>query len=195
MLKNYLTIAFRNLIKNKAYSLINIMGLAIGMTACLLILHYVYFENSYDKFHDNNDRVYRLRYERTDELGQSVRFASCCPPAAARIRDNYPEIEKIGRIFKYSASVSYLDIKYPEERIFFAEPDIFNILSFDFIEGDPLTALKEPNNAFISSSTAKKYFGDESPLGKTISTNKKTDYKIIGIFADIPQNSHLKFDI
>ena len=136
MLKNYLIIALRNLKKTKPYSLINILGLAIGMTACLLILHYVNFENSYDKFHKNSDRIYRLRYERTDESGQAVRFASCCPPAAARIRGNYPEVERIGRLFMYQASVSYMDKKYPEERIFFAEPDIFNILSLNFIEGD-----------------------------------------------------------
>ncbi len=195
MLKNYLITAFRNLRKTKAFSLINILGLAIGMTACLLILHYVNFENSYDKFQNNSDRIYRLRYERTDEAGQAVCFASCCPPAAVRIRGNYPEIEKIGRMFKYEASVSYLDIKYPEERIFFAEPDIFNILSFNFIEGDPVKELAKLGNAFVSSSTAKKYFGDEDPLGKTISTNKKTEYKIVGIFEDVPQNSHLKFDI
>jgi len=194
VLKNYLVITFRNLIKTKAYSLINIMGLAIGMTACLLILHYVNFENSYDKFHNNNERIYRLRYERTDELGQAVRFASCCPPAAARIRGNYPEVEKIGRMFHYQASVSYENVKFPEERIFFAEPDIFNILSFNFIEGDPVKALAEPGNAFISLSTAKKYFGDEDPIGKTISTNRSTDYKIVGLFEDVPQNSHLKFD-
>ena len=84
MFRNYLKTTYRNLIKTKVYSAINILGLAIGMTACLLILHYVNYEKSYDKFHENSDRIYRLRYERTDDAGQSVKFASCCPPAAAR---------------------------------------------------------------------------------------------------------------
>jgi putative ABC transport system permease protein len=155
----------------------------------------VNFERSYDRFHENSDRIYRLRYERTDQAGQAVRFASCCPPAAARIRGNYPEVEKIARILRYQASVSYRDLNFLEERIYFAEPDFLDILKFKFIEGDPLNGIRESNTAFISESTAEKYFGSEDPIGKSLSINKKTDYKITGVFKDIPQNSHLKFDI
>jgi putative ABC transport system permease protein len=195
MLRNYLISAYRNLSKTRAFTFINIMGLAIGMAACILILHYVNFERSYDKFHENSDRIYRLRYERTDQSGQAVRFASCCPPAAARIRGNYPEVENIARIFKYRASVSYRDLNFLEERIFFIEPEFLDILKFNFIEGDPLNDIRESNTAFVSQSTAKKYFGNEDPIGKTLSVDKKTEYKITGIFEDIPRNSHLKFDI
>jgi putative ABC transport system permease protein len=195
MLRNYLISAYRILLKTKAFTLINIMGLAIGMAACLLILHYVNFERGFDRFHENFDRIYRLRYERIDQSGQAVRFASCCPPAAARIRGNYPEVEKIARILRYQAIVSYRDLNFLEERMYFAEPDFLSILKFKFIEGDPLNGIRESNTAFISQSTAKKYFGNEDPLNQTLSVNNKTEYKITGIFEDIPQNSHLKFDI
>jgi putative ABC transport system permease protein len=112
MFQNYLKTAFRNLKKTKLFSMNNIFGLAIGMAAFLFILHFVNFEKSYDKFHENNARIYRLRYERTDGKGDAVRFASCCPPAAARIRDKYPEVEKIGRMLHYDAAVSVENIYF-----------------------------------------------------------------------------------
>jgi len=171
------------------------MGLSIGMASCLLILHYVYFEKSYDTFHNNLDRVYRIRLERTSEDGSAVRFASCCPPAGVLIRERYPEVEKLGCIFHYRAVVSHEDIKFTEEKIYFMESQFFEIFKFNFMEGDPLQGLKEVNKAFISNSTAKKYFGDQNPIRKILSINKRNDYQIIGIFQDIPKNSHIKFDI
>jgi len=199
MLKNYLKTAYRNLLKTKVFSLLNVLGLAFGITACVLLLHYVIYEKSYDTFHKDGDRIYRLRYERFDSGGGAVRFASCCPPAAPLIRDGYPEVEKIGRMLHYQAGVSTIlegkEIKFLEERIFFTEPDVFEILNFDFIEGDPLVDLMEPNKAFVSKSIAFKYFGDQSPVGKILSVDKKTDYRIVGVFEDVPHNSHLKFDI
>ncbi len=195
MFKNYFKIALRKILKTKIFSIISILGLTIGITACLLILHYVTFEKSYDKFHPDYERIYRLRYERTDELGDAVRFASCCPPAAARIRENYPEVKKIARLFRAQASVSYGERKFFEEKIFYAEPEFFSILRFRFIQGNPLIDLQKPGNAFISKSTSKKYFGNEYPIGKTISIDKKDDYQIVGIFEDVPENSHIKFDI
>ena len=195
MFVNYLKTAVRNLVKTKLYSLINVLGLAIGMAACLLILHYVSYEKSYDKFHEAGERIYRLRYERTDSSGAAVKFASGTPPAAGFIRERYPEVEKIARIQNYRAVVSFGDRKFTEERMYFAEPDFLDILKFKFIKGDPLNGIREANNAFISQSTARKYFGNQDPMGKTFSVDKKVDYQVAGVFADIPQNSHLKFDI
>ncbi|MCX6834056.1 MAG: ABC transporter permease, partial [candidate division Zixibacteria bacterium] len=195
MLKNYLIVAFRSLRRTTTTSIINILGLAVGMAASLLILHYVTFETSYDNFHRDSDRIYRLRYERTDNTGLSVKFASCCPPAAARIRDKYPEVEKIGRMLNTRGSISRGETVFLEERIFYAEPDVFNVLKFEFTEGDPLTGLAQPGNAFLSQTTARKYFGDENPVGQTISFDRRVDYKVAGVFRDIPANSHLKFDI
>ena len=195
MLKNYLITALRNLKKTKLFTLINVLGLTLGMTACLFILYFVNYEKSYDRFHENSDRIFRLRYERSDQDGQAVRFASCCPPAGLRIRKLYPEVEKVARVFRYRASVAYRKNRFIEERMFFAEADFFDIFKYEFISGDPVNGIKQPNRAFISQSTARKYFGDKNPQGKTISVDKKVDYQVMGIFRDIPPNSHLKFDI
>ena len=155
MFWNYFKTAVRNLKKTKLFSIINILGLAIGMTACLLILHYVNYEESYDKFHENADRIYRLRYERTSEDGSAVRFASSTPPAGKLIRERYPDAEKVGRMLRYNAGVSYQNIKFLEDRMYFSEPDIFEIFSFNFIKGDPVKELAEPNKAFISQTIAQ----------------------------------------
>jgi putative ABC transport system permease protein len=195
MIRNYLITALRNILKTRQFSLINMLGLSIGMTACLMILHYVSFEKSYDKFHENHERIYRLRYERYSEDGESVRFASCCPPAGLRIRKLLPEVELVARIFRYPASISFLENKFIEERLFFTEPEFFMIFDFKFIKGDPVKGIREPNTAFISLSTARKYFGDEDPIGKSIKLDNKTEYQITGVFEDIPENSHIKFDI
>jgi putative ABC transport system permease protein len=195
MFRNYLISAFRNILKTRQFSLINMLGLSIGMTACLVILHHVSFQKSFDRFHKINDRIYRLRYERYSEDGESVRFASCCPPAGLRIRKLLPEVELVARICRYPASVSFNENRFFEERLFYAEPEFFKIFNFVFIEGDPVRGIGDPNRAFISRSIATKYFGDEDPMGKFIKLDNKTIYLITGIFEDIPENSHIKFDI
>jgi putative ABC transport system permease protein len=197
LISHYLKTALRSLNRTKLFSLINILGLAVGMAVCLLILQYVTFEKSYDRFHPDSDRIYRLRYERTSEEGTSVRFASCCPPAADFIRGVYPEVETIARIFRYQAVVSRRDrdIKFQEARMYFAEPEFFRIFAFTFIEGNPLTGIRKPATAFVSRSTADKYFGSQDPIGRTLTVDGKVDYTIAGLFEDLPPNSHLKFDI
>ena len=195
MLKNYLKITYRNLIKTKLFSTINILGLSIGLTTCLLILHYVNFERSYDQIHKDINNIYRLRYERISENGSAVRFASCTPPAGALIRDRFPEVDKLARIFRYrGVVVSHEDTKFTEERVFHAEPDFVDIFDFNFLEGDPKKALGSVDNALISQSTARKYFGSDDPIGKILKVDQETSYQVAGIFEDIPKNSHLKFD-
>jgi putative ABC transport system permease protein len=195
MIGNYFKITFRTLQKTKLFSTINILGLAIGMVACLLILHYITFEKSYDSFHSKADQIYRLRYERISEDGSAVRFASCTPPAGNLIRQRFPEIGLLTRIFRYrTVIVSHEDTKFTEERVFHAEPSFVDIFDFNFIQGDPRKALGGVNAALISQSMAKKYFGADDPLGKIIRIDQKTDYQVAGIFRDVPANSHLKFD-
>lgn len=196
MFKNYFIITFRTIQKTKLFSTINILGLAIGMAACFLILHYVNFEKSYDRFHKNSEGIYRLRYERISEDGSAVRFASCTPPAGKLIRARFPEIDILARIFKYrGVVVSYQDNKFTEERIFHAEPEFLDIFNFTFTEGDAKHALGGMSSALISKSTARKYFGNDDPIGKVLSVDQKTDYQVAGIFEDVPHNSHIKFDI
>jgi len=193
----YLKIAIRNLARTKLFTIINILGLAVGMATCLLILHYVSFERSYDRFHKGSDRIYRLRYERTSEEVTAVRFASCCPPAADAVRGVFPEVETIARIFRNQTVVSLKDQnkKFTEERMYFTEPDFFKIFHLNFLEGDPLNDIRNASMAFISRSTAEKYFGASDPIGKTLTLEGKTDYTVAGIFEDVPPNSHLKMDI
>jgi putative ABC transport system permease protein len=191
----YFKIAFRNILKNRLFSLINIIGLAIGITAFLLISLFVKYERSFDTFYKNSDRIYRLRYERSSAEGESVKFASCCPPAATRIRELYPEVEIIARIFRYRATVIFGDRKYYEERMYFAEPQIFEVFDFKLITGDASKGISNANCAFISESYCKKYFGEKDPLGQTITVDKEMSFVITGIFRDIPENSHLNFDI
>jgi putative ABC transport system permease protein len=191
----YFKIAFRNILRNKLFSFINILGLAAGITSFLLIFLFVKYERSYDTFYESSDRIFRLRYERSSAEGESVKFASCCPPAAIRIRELYPEVEQIARIFRYRATVIYGDRKYYEERMYFAESQIFKVFDFKFIAGDPASGIFDANCAFISESYSKKYFGNGNPLGQTITVDKEMSFVITGIFHDIPENSHLKFDI
>jgi putative ABC transport system permease protein len=188
-------IALRNILNNRLFSLINIIGLASGITAFLFIILYVRYERSFDTFHKNFNNIYRLRYERSSAEGESVKFASCCPPAAIRIRELYPEAEIIGRIFRYRATVIFGDRKFYEERMFFAEPQIFKIFDIEFITGNPSSGISSANCAFISESYSRKYFGENNPMGQTISVDKEMSFVVTGIFRDIPENSHLKFDI
>jgi putative ABC transport system permease protein len=157
----------------------------------------VNFERSYDRFYQDSEQIYRLRYERTSDQGQKVQFASCCPPAADVIRGAYPEVEEIARIFRYRAVVSPKDqdIQFTEERMYFAEPEFFNIFDLGFVDSIPSNRLSNANTAVMSQSTAKKYFGSQEPVGQTISVDGITDYTIMGIFKDVPSNSHLKCDI
>jgi putative ABC transport system permease protein len=191
----FFKIAIRNIAANRLYSSINILGLAVGITAFLLIFLYVRYEKSYDTFYRNSDRIYRLRYERSSAEGESVKFASCCPPAALRIRELYPEVEMIARIFRYRATVIFGEKKFFEERMYFAEPQIFEVFDFKLITGDRLNGLKNANCAFISQTYARKYFGSNDPMGQTITVDKEMSFVVTGIFSDIPANSHLKFDI
>ncbi len=125
MLIHFLKSAARNIRKKKLLSVINIFGLGTGLTVCIIIVYYVNYEKSYDRFHSEHERIYRLRYERTDREGGAVRFASCCPPAGIHIREKFPDAENVARIFRYIASVSYKKNSFIEERMFFAEPGIF----------------------------------------------------------------------
>jgi putative ABC transport system permease protein len=191
----YFKIALRNILRNRLFSLVNIAGLAAGIAAFLLIFLFIRYENSYDTFYKNSDRIFRIRYERSSAEGESVKFASCCPAAAKRIKELYPEVEVVARIFRYRATVIFGDKKFYEERMYFAEQQIFDVFDFKLIAGDRSKGISDANCAFISESYARKYFGDTDPLGKTINVDKEMSFVVTGIFSDIPENSHLKFDI
>ncbi len=194
MLRNNFKIAFRNLMKYKTFSFINISGLVLGITCCLLIMLYIQFELSFDSFHEKSDRIYRV-YEdiRTDTGTQRV-FAPIPPPCGPALEQDYPEVLNAVRLWFWgNLEVQYESRLFYEDGIFWADPDIFEMFSFKFIKGDPETALVDRSSIVITERIAEKYFGDIDPLGKVMFLNGN-DMMVTGVIENIPHNSHLQFD-
>ena len=195
MFRNYLVTAFRNLFKSRGFSLINIAGLSVGMAACLLILMFIRDELSYDTYHENADRIYRLAvdYKMRSEEAQ---IATAGASAAAELISIYPEIENAVRFRAYGDLVVQHEKKsFREPRAVYADPSFFEIFSIPMIAGSPDTALDEPFSAVLTRETAVKYFGSEDALGKTLLIENQDDYKVTGIIDKIPDNSHFHFDM
>ena len=203
MYHNYLKIVLRNLGKNRIYSFLNIFGLALGMTGCLIIIQYVRHEMSYDKFHENHQSIYRVEldtYSITGELefGCATNFANLGPT----LLDEVPEVEASARLYLRPGVISYIDARgheqlFEEQKVFQADPEFLNIFSFPSVTLLPEDVLSEPYTAVISDAAARKYFGSENPLGKlfkfTTNFDPSENYKITGVVQS-PENSHLKFD-
>jgi putative ABC transport system permease protein len=196
MIKNYFKIAVRNLWRHKAFSLINILGLAVGMTACFLIFLYVSFELSYDTFHSKADRTYRIvcDIKTPTEVINASGPSWAVPPNA---KNEFPEIESFVRIAGGdNVLVRKGDIKFQEGNTMWADSAFFNVFDFKLIKGNPETALKEPLSIVFTESTAKKYFGKSDPMGQTLLlTGEALPAKVTGVMKDIPENSQIKGDI
>jgi len=198
MLKNYLKIAARNLLKHKGYTFINITGPAVGMACCLLILLYVQYEFSYDRFNEKVGQIYRLceRFVPVQEGGSDV--VSAATPAAwrAALLADFPEILNLVRIYPTPGQrlISYKDKRFYESEVAWADPTLFEVFTLPLVSGDSKTALAEPDAVVISETTARRYFGDEDPLGKALAIHG-TDCRVTGIMRDMPANSHFQFDI
>ncbi len=187
MFKNYLTIALRNIKKYKAYSFINVSGLAVGLAAFILIGLYVQYELSFDQYHENADRIYRVVRER---------YTFTPAPLGATLKEKFPEVEAATRIIQSTKMlISREQDHFLEETFYWAGPETFQIFTIPFIMGDPEIALKNPNSIVLSQKTAKKYFGNEDPLGKILTVNDRTDYMVTGVFHEMPANSHFVMDI
>lgn len=197
MIKNYLKVAFRNILRHKVYSLINIFGLAIGMALCLLILVYVQDELSYDGFHEKADRIYRIA-QTEDHNGDLTNVMRIAPGATTRLEIDFPEaIEKTVRIFPAGEVwTKYEDRLFREDKVFVVDDPFFDIFTFDFISGNPETALKEPNSIVLNGTTAEKYFGETDALGKMIEVDMPGAplLKVTAVVEDMPGNSHFHPD-
>lgn len=197
MLKNYFTISIRNILKRKFFASINILGMTIGITACLLIALYIIDEFSYDRFHSNADRIYQVGLHK--KIGtQDLRSASTCPPLADAMMSEISEVESVLRLTSGGKPVIHYEEKvFIEDKVFFTESNFFDFFSFKLISGNAKNALKEPNTVVLTEKTARKYFGDENPLEKliTIDEGGKVTYKVTGVTADCPSNSHFKFNV
>ncbi len=197
MLNNYLKIALRNVKRHKGYSLINISGLAIGLTTFILISLYVQYELSYDRYHENSDRIFRvIQYQPQEKTyGKSDFFAFTHSPLGQTLVDRYPEVINATRIMKkyHDILITYKDYSDIENGIYFADPEFFNIFSFELLKGSPKTVLAEPNSIVLSDKMARKYFGREDPIGKIIN-NGSDEYFVTGVMKNFPENSHFMMD-
>ena len=191
LIRNYIKTAVRKARHQKAYSFINVAGLAVGMTCCLLLLLWIQDELSYDRFHINSGRIYRVEHANLRE-GRDFRVASTSAPLAPALVAEFPEIEKAVRIGDNGFWVVYRSSRFME-RIFFADPDIFEVFSFPLIKGNPKSVLQDPDSLVISEEMGRKYFDKEDPVGKILDLDGFGDFKITGVFKNIPQNSHFHF--
>lgn len=197
MWKNYLIIVYRNIKKNLGYSLINFIGLSVGLAGCILILLWVQDELSYDRFHANKGQLYRLICQEIDAKDETG--AVYIPFALAPIlKREFPEILEFSRyqsrMGQETPLLAYGDKKFYESGMSLVDPSFFLMFSFAFIKGNPQTALQDPDSVVITEEMADKYFGTEEPLGKILKYNNRLDLKVTGVLKKIPPNSHLKFD-
>lgn len=193
MIANYLRIAIRNLRRHKVYSIINIMGLAIGMTSCLMIGIYVADEFSYDRYHTNGERIYRVVPDL--QMPDGVRqLAQSSPPVAATMKEEYAEVVNMARFMRSGGIYRVGENRFQEDRVIYADPEFFNIFSHRFIAGTPEKALHNQQNVVITESIARKFFGNASPLDKLLIRGDET-YIVSAVVEDVPQNSHFLFDM
>ncbi|HEY9049688.1 MAG TPA: ABC transporter permease [Ohtaekwangia sp.] len=195
MIRNYLTSVWRYISRNKVFTTINILGLAIGMTACMLITQYVMHEFSYDTFLNKKDRIFRMQLDRYDRGELSTRWASGCAGIGPDLKANFPEVKYYTRLIKRNSVFAYGDVFFKEDASYCASEDFFHVFSIRLLEGIDSTVLKDPFKIVLSQSAAKKYFGNENPVGKFIRNNGNTDYEVTGVFEDLPFNSHMKIDM
>ncbi|MDB5015255.1 MAG: cell division protein FtsX [Mucilaginibacter sp.] len=194
MIKNYIKTAYRSLLKNKGFTILNVLGLSLGLASCLLIIFYVVDELSYDRYNTKADRIYRVNEDL--KLGENnVLYAVCMPPLAQALKNDFPYVENTVRIKRNgSKHVKKGGINILENNIAFADPSLFDVFTLPMINGSPATALVEPNSVVLTESTAKKYFNNTNVVGKTLTFEDNILYKVTGVIRDIPVQSHFNFD-
>jgi putative ABC transport system permease protein len=206
MFRNYFVVAWRNLIKKKAYSFINVFGLGLGIACCLLIFMFVHDELSYDNYHTKKERIYRLTHG--EATGPKAEDAFAYPPwvwgnapIGPALKNYFPEVDKVVQFSGRSdILLTYEDKMYQEDGVFFMDSTAFDVFSWKLLKGNPKTALAAPYSIVLTETTARKYFGDEDPIGKTLKGSESAgrsnpgDYTVTGVMEDVPSNSHFKFN-
>lgn len=194
MLKNYIKIALRQLSRNAIFSFINIIGLAIGLACFMLIASYVYFELSYDNFHEKGDHIFRLT-SKARWNGEMHEFSTTPTAAYPTFHREFPEVESGVRIANYSSIVRYKDKLFEEDQFFYADSSFFEMFSFEVERGNPTTMLDDIGNVVITASMAEKYFGDKDPINEVIRVGSgERELQVVGVVADPPANSQIKFN-
>ncbi|HKB43968.1 MAG TPA: ABC transporter permease, partial [Chitinophagaceae bacterium] len=200
MFKNYLKQTWRNVTKNKTYSLLNIIGLSAGLTCFTLIALWVSDELSYDKFNNNYDRIVRLTSTEKTEAGISESAVSSAPMAKA-LKNDYAEVENTVRFKMREEIITYKNQQVLQPGILLTDPSFFDVFSYHISRGNVANALSEPYSIILTESTAKKYFGDKDPMGETLNLNMYDStgygvlYKITGVMPDPPKNAHFTFSM
>lgn len=196
MLKNFFINAIRNMRKQRGYVLLNVGGLAIGFASFLFITLYVIHELSYDRFHKNYENIYRVKVV-GQMAGGILDQAVTCAPMARALVSNYPEIEYSTRVTRLGSwLIQFGENRFNEDGVLFADSSFFRVFDFKLLKGDPQTALERPNSIILTEKFAKKYFGNQDPMGKQMLAEADTNhYTVTGIVQNVPENSHIKFDI
>ena len=194
MIINYLKIAYRNIFRNKGYSLINIIGLAIGIACCLMILLYVTDEIAYDRHNEKGENIYRIILDA--KLGtQEIIGPSTPAPMAFTLVEEFPEVIQATRLFKPERFlIRYKENLFNEDLFVYADSTVFDVFTIPMLKGDPATALVQPHTIVLTENISEKYFGNENPMGKKLTMEDGTDYVVTGIVKDQPRQSHFQFD-
>ena len=203
MIRYYFHVAFRHLARNKGFTFINVVGLSLGIVSAVLILQYVFFEQSYDSFHEKKERTYRVTSSRYSEGVKQYEKAKAFIPLGKALEDEFPEVESYVTIFPiFSETDIYISYQneggeakvFREKDVFHVRGNVFEVFDFNFLKGSHSAGAPEPGTVYISAAMAEKYFGEEDPLGKVLKHNLFGDYKVGGVFADWPANSHIHFN-
>jgi len=205
MLRNFYKTGYRSLLRNKVFSLLNILGLAIGMAVCFFILQYINFERSYEKYNSNADNIYRIPLEYDESSGNTYTKATNHPAVGPALKANFPEVLSFARlipadIMLATSTISRTEagvttISNNEKRVFFSDHAVLKMFAVQLIHGNAKTALTQISTIAISASEAKKYFGNDNPIGEMLYLNGSFPVTVCGVFMDIPENAHLKFDM
>lgn len=196
MIKNLLLVALRNFKRDKSYSLLNILGLTIGITFSLFLIFYIKDELSYDRYNEKASRIYRINAHIKETDKDTMRWAVTPFPMAPALANDYPEVEEAVRLIS-NGKVMYKngDLRIYEDKVFVADSNLFRVFTYKFIAGNPLTALKDPKSMVLTRSVAKKFFGNTNCVGKSLENASGDVYKITGVIEDVPKNSHILFNV
>lgn len=193
MLLNYILAFLRQVSRNKVFTILNLLGLSVGMAAFMLLLQFVIYENSFDEFHHNSDQIYRVRYDAYRNGNRMFASAAAVPAVGPAMKNNFPEVLEYSWAFPQSGVLTNdQNVSYRERKIQIATPSFLKMFDWEMIAGDT-SALSLPYTVVLTESTARKYYGEEDPIGRTLRLGDEAEFEIRGVIKDVPENSHLKF--